>query len=78
MTPHWIHTYYHDDNGVLIYLTYVYGHTKVERRYVVWNYLMNLAPTINRPWMIMGYFNQIKSANDKLSTNRSLRGALEF
>lgn len=78
ISPNWIHVSYSNENGVVTHVTFVYGHPKVDFRYVVWDFLSNLAPSLVGPWMILGDFNQIKGASDKLSANLSLRGVVEF
>lgn len=60
LCPHWIHLSYCHEDGMLVYVTFVYGHPKKEFRYVVWNFLTNLAPMITGPWMILGDFKQAK------------------
>lgn len=78
VTPHWLHCCITDNTGQQVEATFVYGHPKLKYRYVLWDFLRNIAPSINRSWIVAGGFNQVLEAKDKLSKCTKLEGVVEF
>ncbi|KAF7823934.1 reverse transcriptase [Senna tora] len=76
-SPNWTHAVGIDNNGDRFVLTAVYGPPKLHHRHKLWTFLESINET-QLPWIIFGDFNQIKSANEKLSKCNTSRGSLEF
>ncbi|KAF7833177.1 ribonuclease H [Senna tora] len=76
-SPNWIHAVGLDSNGDQFVLTVVYGPPKLHNRHKLWAFLESINEN-QLPWIIFGDFNQIKSANEKLSKCNTSRGSLEF
>lgn len=77
-SPHWIHGLVSESNSVDFLTTFVYGPPKLHQRDILWNFLLNSAPFITKPWLLAGDFNQVMLAEHKLSSCTSLLGAEKF
>ncbi|OMO78224.1 Endonuclease/exonuclease/phosphatase [Corchorus olitorius] len=66
---------------IKMWLACLYGHPDPQHRGEVWEQLMNISKSIapEEEWLVMGDFNQVLKAEDKLSsTSNSIRGASKF
>ena len=64
----------HENN---FWMSCVYGHPELHKRYRVWNDIVNFAFSINNndEWITIGDFNQVISYDDKISfRNNDIRG----
>ncbi|KAF7824263.1 ribonuclease H [Senna tora] len=64
--------------GTVFQFTCVYGHPKVSERGILWNYLHQKSQQTEYPWIIMGDFNQVSSASEKLSNCVTINGVDQF
>lgn len=56
------------------YITFIYGPPVQSNRHLLWNWISEVSKTINEPWLLLGDFNQIISAEDKLSSSGMTSG----
>lgn len=56
------------------YITFIYGPPVQSNRYLLWDWIKETAKTITEPWVLLGDFNQIISAEDKISNNGTTSG----
>lgn len=64
-------------NDVVFYLFCVYSPPKVQDREILWEHLRSINLS-NFPWIILGDFNQVIQAKDKLSKCSSSKGCAAF
>ncbi|KAM3265795.1 hypothetical protein P3L10_002789 [Capsicum annuum] len=66
---HAIHCKVHQDADIKCFLTVVYGFNIINQRRNLWEYQMQIALTVNGPWMICRDFNALLDTKDRLSGN---------
>ena len=66
-TDQFIHCGIYDNMGKFKYwLTAIYAQNQLEHRRVLWKDLEHLHSTIQGPWCVIGDFNNVASANDRI------------
>ncbi|XP_074305882.1 uncharacterized protein LOC141641104 [Silene latifolia] len=61
--------------GSLWYLCCVYGEPKHTKRGAVWESFTNLLNSLDKPFLLIGDFNQVEYSSDKLGADNLIRGA---
>lgn len=64
-------------NETSFFLSCVYGPRKVHDREILWDHLHVINPS-DEPWLLLGDFNQILEAKDKLSKCNTSKGTQAF
>ncbi|KAF7831422.1 Ribonuclease H domain [Senna tora] len=77
VSHHWIHLKGKDIKGMEFFISYVYGPPQEYNRGILWNNL-SIGSSITYLWLIMGDFNQLTHASEKLSKNTHLSGVENF
>ncbi|XP_058761495.1 uncharacterized protein LOC131634890 [Vicia villosa] len=63
----YIHCGIFDTNGTFLYwLTAIYGKNQLEQRKLLWKTITNIQPSIHEPWCLMGDFNNVLKAQDRI------------
>ncbi|XP_058764837.1 uncharacterized protein LOC131638301 [Vicia villosa] len=63
----YIHCGIYDANGTLLYwLTAIYGKNQLEQRKLLWKTIANIQPSNQDPWCLMGDFNNVLKARDRI------------
>lgn len=57
-------------------LSFIYGSPIRDRRKVLWNNLMNVAPLVNMPWLVCGDFNDILSSSEKFCSREACKSRI--
>ena len=52
-------------DGIKVFMTFVYCDLVLEHRHQVWKRLTRFSMTRNRPWFMIGDFNEITEHNEK-------------
>ncbi|KAF7804493.1 putative LRR receptor-like serine/threonine-protein kinase [Senna tora] len=78
VSQHWIHLKGKDLKGMEFLISFVYGPPQAYNRGILWNNLLSFGSSITYPWLIMGDFNQLIHASEKLSKNTHLSGVENF
>ena len=47
-------------------LTAIYASPNFNKRKMLWEYLKNLAPSVNLPWVLLGDFNEMLAEDEKM------------
>lgn len=62
-----IHCEIYDNHGIFkLWITTIYGHNHLEQRSILWNTIKNLKTSIQGPWCILGNFNNVMNAQDRI------------
>lgn len=62
-----IHCEVYDKNGKFCYrLTAIYAHNMIEQRKILWHHIEDLSKTVTGAWCLVGDFNNVNKAQDRL------------
>ena len=61
--------------GLTVMLTSIYGPPVLADRYKLWQFIEETSLQTQRPWLLIGDFNQVASIKEKFSKNFKAEGA---
>ena len=53
-------------NSYNFLLTAIYTSPNFNERKILWNYLKDLSPSVNMPWVLLGNFNDMLAEDEKM------------
>lgn len=67
-----------DDGNKISVITVVYGRNKAEGRKALWHHLLNLKGLVgSSPWVLLGDFNVIRQASERIGSSHVDYGAMD-
>jgi hypothetical protein len=76
---HFIHTDVVDQTEDCSSITFIYGHSVLEKRKHIWEELQKIGSHVHHKWLYIGDFNQVLSVEDKFALRpTTIPGNLEF
>lgn len=66
-----------DDSGVKCVLTGIYKPLETLKRFLTWDFLKIVKPTMEIPWVVFGDFNEILTLNEKWGGRDRPEGQME-